>query len=266
MKILLCTIVRNRQDFASTWASSLVLLASQSKDHEYSVSLYENDSADESSDTYLAECKKSLRNSGQFDKIYFCSENIGTIAVEAEAVRVDSQTELRLENLSNARNKCIENAFAHRHASYYDKIIFIEPDISYCPAQAHELIRKSVGTHIISGRSALYPTSDIFYDTWATRFAKKIIPLTAENAANWSKHHNDTIKLIKKSEGTLVKLASTFSGFCVYDSEIFANKVSFTFQKDGIHDCDTSLICFDAIEKGYDKIFMYKDMLIFHYR
>jgi hypothetical protein len=262
MKILVCTIVRDSASASNYWASNLQELAAIMSDCEFSISLYENDSKDNSPVIFKANLKK-LRNSELFKDIFFLSDHIGTAYYDSGNTRSPSEVESRLQNLSNARNKCLENMLQKR--TDFDKIIFIEPDVNYNPSEAASLIRESVNKDIYCGFSLLFGTKDILYDSWATRLDYELIPLDMDNHANWNQHHRDIVDYFKNSED-LVKVKSAFSGFCIYSAKaLVEDRIRFSYKRGDIYDCDTALICLDYVDKGYEEIFLSKKMRIYHF-
>lgn len=264
MNILICTIVRDRAAVANYWASKIQEIASKMLDCNFSISVYENDSKDTSA-LVFRNCLKNLRASEYFDQITFCSEKLGTIYYDATNCRTDTSVAKRLENLSNARNKCIDNMLSIKQD--FDKIIFIEPDIDYNPSDAVQLIRDSKDKDIYCGFSVLFGSKDTLYDSWATRLEYKLIPLNSKNSIEWNKHHHNIVEYFKTINQEETKVYSAFSGFCIYSaSPIIDQFIRFSAHRENEYDCDTSLICFDFIDKGYDKIYMSKKMNIYHFR
>jgi len=264
MNILICTIVRDRAAVANYWASKIQEIASKMPDCDFSISVYENDSKDTSSMVFR-NCLKSLRASDYFDQIAFSSERLGTTYYDATNCRTDDSVIRRLENLSNARNKCIDNMLSRKKD--FDKIIFIEPDVDYNPSDAVQLIKDSKDKDIYCGFSVLFGQKNTLYDSWATRLEYELIPLNSKNSVEWNKHHHGIVNHFKNIEEETVKVCSAFSGFCVYSaSPIIDQHIRFSAHRDQEYDCDTALICFDFIDEGCDEIYMSKNMNIYHFR
>lgn len=264
MNILICTIVRDRAAVANYWASKIQEIASKMPDCNFSISVYENDSKDTSAMVFR-DCLKNLRASECFDQIAFSSEKLGTTYYDATNSRTDDSVAKRLLNLSNARNKCIDNMLFRKKD--FDKIIFIEPDVDYNPSDAVQLIRDSEGKDIYCGFSVLFGQKNTLYDSWATRLEYEIIPLSSKNSIGWNKHHQEILSHFKTSDEEETKVCSAFSGFCVYSASPIINQhIRFSARREEEYDCDTALICFDFIDEGYDKIYMSKKMNIYHFR
>ena len=148
---------------------------------------------------------------------------------------------------------------------YYNKVIFIEPDVFYSPDKAAETLLKSKEYDILSGYSCLFPEFDI-YDTWATRLNMEMFPLDIQNIDRFHKHQEKMREYFNNSKESMIKMTSTFSGFCIYNPDIFANDIFFSATRDGIYDCDTTLICYSAIDAGFKQIYLYRDFVIYHYK
>ena len=265
MKILLCTIVRDRSQFSLMWASQIVMLAKLLPECTFSISVYENDSKDNSAQKFKTVCMEYFRKSSLIDKIYFQSESLYTDYHDSETADTEQKIKTRLRNLANARNKCLNNAFDDREATYYDKIVFIEPDVFYSPDSAARALKKSKSCDILSGYSCLFPSHDL-YDSWATRLNVELLPLNRRGIQKFNQHRLDMIEYLNKSKESMIKMSSTFSGFCIYSPSIFAENIDFTFVRDGVYDCDTTLFCYSALDAGYEQIYMYKDFIIYHYK
>ena len=116
MRVLICTIVRNRAEYLKTWHGQLELFSKDALERgiTFTLSIYENDSVDDS-----AKILKDFDYSFA-ENCYLISENIKTkfygSVKHGERVRL----------LADARNKCLDQVPA---LSTFDKVVFIEPDI-----------------------------------------------------------------------------------------------------------------------------------------
>ncbi len=212
-------------------------------------------------------------------------ENIGT-AQYGSVWNVD-----RLRNLANARQKCLELTYLFK----FDKIAYIEPDVSYDPNWCKELIlaRHPISTglgepDVYSGwslRSDAHPKeSQFLYDTCATRATED--DLTWDITENFGKWRGES--LIKTDLGgvdsnCLHKVWSTFNCFCVYNAKPFIDGLKWDYinrrldtgqqyidagpgalSLGGFLDADTSVMCELFREGGYDKIFLNTNCLVRH--
>jgi hypothetical protein len=276
-KVLICTIVRDSSKYLNNWINQIAKLSLEIKDHYIAyLSVYENDSSD-GSDVFLKKINGNL--AGNFSII--TNEKIGTNKYGS------IWNEDRLKNLANARQKCLDQANEKWGLATFDKIAYIDPDVSYDSAWCKELI---IGRHpnqaglgdldIYSGysiRSESHPKESIFlYDTCVTR--------KNENDATWNFSENDNIWRLKSLVKThfdnfdnncLHSIWSTFNCFCVYNAKPFANGLRWNYinkrlntgQKqmgDGWLDADTAVICEDFRANGYNKIYLNTNCLIRH--
>jgi len=123
-KILICTIMRNQENNIARWYNQIQRLMLWCPDYDFTISVYENDSTDETKSVLNV-----FKKNGSFSFI-LGSENIGTKQY-ASVWSLD-----RLRNLATYRQKAI-NQVGNLD---FDKIAFIEPDVSYDPKWCSELI------------------------------------------------------------------------------------------------------------------------------
>ena len=226
--ILISTIIRDRAKYLKEWYSQLIQLVQNCKEYTFYISVYENDSRDNSIDIL-----KSLDFS-IFKNVCIKSEILDTKYYES--IKNDERVVL----LADARNKSIYNC---GFLDFCDEILCIEPDIHYDPALLSHLI-KTHSYDIISARSGhvSYDPRDRrkIYDVWATR----ILPSDEEWTGNFDINQD------------IIKVWSTFNCFCKYNALPFKNGVSFSgFSKRlNKYDCDTTVICESFRQTGYDNI------------
>jgi hypothetical protein len=257
MKILICTIMRNRASDLGQWYRQIKDLVTADVANEYFLSVYENDSTDGTFEQ-LSLLDFSFVRHHQLMTETLSTEYFGSVV-----------SEQRVVNLANARNRAIYGS-----GSYHlvDKLIFIETGISYKTADAMECIAKSVHYDILSGLSvhnldAFEPKSMLaeerryvnIYDTWATRAT----PNT----------YNDEHVLFGNQ--LILPVWSTFNCFCVYNAEPFKAGISFGWQnvrlkqmaldeanlasrqptaQSNYSDCDTAMVCENFHRNGYSKV------------
>jgi hypothetical protein len=236
MKILISTIIRNREKVINTWYTQLQKLIQNSK-HEFYLSVYENDSNDAS---------RIILNNLSFD--FFKDKRI--LCEDINTTFYSSVNNMdRVKNLSEARNKTLDV----NYLNICDKIIVIEPDIIYNIEEMTNLIEESQGLDIISPKSihAKYPNE--IYDKWAIRFDSE---KTGLNEEDWNP---------EKFSGKM-KVWSTFNCFCIYNSEPIKNNIKFGYinPRTKQYDCDTAVICENFIMNKYNKIYMDFDKKVLH--
>jgi hypothetical protein len=232
-KILISTIIRNRESSINKWYDQLLDLLNKDTHNDYYISIYENDSTDSSKNIL-----KKL-NFSMFTDSYLKIENINSNYYES------IKNEERVNLLANARNKSI---FECNFLNICDYILCIEPDITYNPQNIiDEIINKIKNYDILSSISNY--KGYIPYDSWATR--------KSASDKDW----DFSIKL----EG-IIDVYSTFNCLCIYKSEPFKKNAKFSGFNDRFKefDCDTSVICEKFINLGYSKIAMNCNSIVNH--
>lgn len=231
--ILICTIVRNRSIYLSNWIAQLNSLIDNCKNYKFFLSVYENDSVDDS-DRIL----KSLDYS-KFLDIFIKSEVLNTNFYGS--IKHDERVRL----LADARNVSI---YKSNFLNYCDEVLFVEPDIHYNPISLSNLVKDHA--HDILSCKSCYKQPDVLYDKWATRINA--------NEEWW----NESLQI----NNSKLDVWSTFNCFCKYKSEPFKNGICFSgFNKRlNKYDCDTAVICENFREHGYNNIVMDSNYLVFH--
>jgi hypothetical protein len=236
MRCLISTIIRNRAAHVGTWANQIRTLAKVNPDVQFDLVVLENDSKDGTKEALHAvkpalekSLNKVLFEIKDFDWPYF-----GSIKAKD-----------RVQYLAKARNKTLELAENTFGLHTYNKVICIEPDISYDPVDISELIYSDLD--IASGYSVLplgMGVPDWIYDSWATRVQPNDVEYFGPKISELP---------------YCLKVASTFNCFCVYNAEPLAKGVRFSHINPHTQswDCDTTNICFLFAQNGYDQIGMH---------
>jgi hypothetical protein len=235
--ILISTIVRNRASKLNKWYNQIKNLVSLDNKNAYYLSVYENDSTDNS--------KEMLNN---FDFSFLAGVKIQNEKIETEYFyqeNLESNRKKRVENLALARNKTL---FGITFLSECSHVLCIEPDIVYDP--------QSIINNIInSDFDIVSPISRqdgfILYDGWATRKEKEDV------------YWNNKINL-----NGVLDVWSTFNCLCFYKSDPFKFGVGFGFENPRTkkYDCDTTVICENFRKFGYDKIKLNCNVIVDHLR
>jgi hypothetical protein len=236
MRCLISTIIRNRGPHVPTWCDQLILLIKQNPDIKFYLSVFENDSEDNTKQV-LRLVEKKFQN--HFEAVKVTTSDLGWPyfgSIKAEE---------RVRYLAEARNKTLDQINDLYGLALFDKVVCIEPDILYNPEQISSLLYSDLD--IASGYSVLphgFGVPDWIYDSWATRVGPD----------------DSEYKGPKVSElPDLLPVASTFNCFCVYKALPFADGLRFS----GVNprtltwDCDTTNICLLFANSGYEKIGMY---------
>lgn len=237
MRCLISTIIRNRAKHVSTWANQIQSLSDVHQDTVFDLVVLENDSTDGTKQALAAvepllkrklnKVNIAIRN---FDWPYFHS-------IKAED---------RVKYLALARNKTLSIADEVVGLEAYDKIISIEPDVTYSTVDVGPIIHSDLD--IASGYSVLpqgMGVPDWIYDSWATRVN-----------ADDSEYFGPKISELPDC----LPLAATFNCFCVYKADPIAQGIRFSEinPKTKQWDCDTTTICLEFAKRGHDRIGMYK--------
>jgi hypothetical protein len=196
-------------------------------EYNFFFSLYENDSKDDT--------KKMVQNA---DWTYF--NDFSVITEDLGVERYHGNEIERVRILATARNKCLEAKNMYQNM---DWILFIESDIEYTPDMFKKiLVHDNRDVDIFSGMTVTKDTN-IIYDLWATRYSPEERP--------------DVNATVYDLEPLGVKeVWATFSCLCLYKAEPFKKGVRFHWinNRFGIHDCDTTVICENFRQAGYNKI------------
>lgn len=237
MRYLISTIVRNRAKHVASWANQLENLCDEYNDIIFDLVVLENDSNDGTKQV-LEGVKPSLKR--RFNKVIIETHNWGWPYFNSV------KAEERVKYLAEARNKTLALAEQSIGLDAYDKIISIEPDVTYDVTAVGKILLSDLD--IASGYSILpygMGVPDWIYDSWATR-------VNEEDAEYFGPRISELPECLP--------LASTFNCFCAYKAEPIVNGIRFS----GINpktkqwECDTTTICFAFAQEGYDRIGMYK--------
>jgi hypothetical protein len=236
MRCLISTIIRNRGKHVSSWANQILQVAEHNPDIVFDLHVFENDSTDTTKQSLLA-VEPLLRK--KLNKVEIEITNLEWPYFHSV------KAEQRVKYLAEARNRTLEAANSFVNLASYDKVVCIEPDISYHTFDVGKLLYSDLD--IASGYSFLpqgMGVADWIYDSWATR----VNPEDSEYFGPRISELPDCLPV-----------ASTFNCFCVYKAQPFVDGVRFS----GINprtnswDCDTTNICFEFADRGYNKIGMY---------
>ncbi|QDP62758.1 MAG: putative cryptococcal mannosyltransferase 1 [Prokaryotic dsDNA virus sp.] len=236
MRVLICSIIRNRKEFLFNWKDLILCLADENPEITFDLSVYENDSTDGTQE-YLKQLLPELRKE--------LNEVVITMGHEQTPYFPSVKDEQRCHQLATARNQCLEQVLLEE----YDKVIFFEPDIDFEPEDFSVLLNTDDD---ICSPYSLLPSRDWIYDCWATRISFKDQEFTGP---------------IYDEMPNRLDVVSTFNCFCVYNAKPFIEGARFS----GINpitkswDCDTTAICAEFNRRGYTKVGLYKIPLT-HFR
>jgi hypothetical protein len=268
--VLICSIVRDQHRFLGLWWLLLRRLYREiQNEYNVSLSIYENDSIDDSKNIIYRLIE------GKFTETVFKTENLGTKKY-GSVWDID-----RIKNLSNARNQCLNNLDLDK----FDKIVYIEPDITYSSAWCSELIlarhpeQAGITPDIYSAwslRPESHPKESMYlYDTCATRQYKNDVYWNLDKEKEWINNSLIQTNLGGIDGNCLHKVYSTFNCFCVYNAEPFKQGLRWGYINDRLNasnikaengwlDADTSVICESFRRIGYENILLNRNCIVRH--
>lgn len=287
-RLLICTIMRDAEPHARRWYDQLIEFDRRIRDeYETSLSVYENDSRDETR-AWLHQWVGPRQRWIPFGKttksgpVWLTTETLGT-------ARYGSiWSEDRIRNLAAARQKCLDQA---GDLSRFDKIAYIEPDVTYDPVWAAELVlarhpaQAGIEPDIYSGwslRTLKHPKESTFlYDTCATRATSADTCWDVnEEGGKWRGKSIVRTDLGGVDSNCLHRVWSTFNCFCVYNAKPFKEGlrwgyVNHRLDPSGIYiddgdygsgwlDADTSVMCEEFRARGYSNVLLNTNVLIRH--
>lgn len=267
MNILICSIVRDNGQTLNNYFNQIVNLIKLCPNDNFYISIFENDSKDNSK-----EIIKTINYKGIFKNGFIRCQDLNLPRYGSVA------EENRVKLLSSYRNETLNQIGS---LDKYDKIIWIEPDCFYVPEEMVRLIYSNYD--IYSGMSLRCnyeslsklnfninrwleeldskPFNDWLHgcrDGWATRIKPEhlVIPISGEEYSNY----------FRGSITEDIEFYSTYNGFCVYNANGFKNGARFGYinEKYNRFDCDTYIICDNFHKLGYNKVFLNKNIKILH--
>jgi len=230
-KVLIYSIIRNRASSMPRFYSQLKKVVKSLPEYDFYLSIYENDS-DDGTKTELFNKDWSF-----FKGVAIVSENIDT---EYYGSVKDAQ---RVENLSKARNKAIEQG---KFLNDVDYVLMVEGDVLYTTDDVKRLLDfKNTEPNFDIVSSISLRKNGKHYDWWATRTSAKYNPDRSEIEYDYE----------QKEYG---KYYSTSNGLCLYRAKPFKegvrhhwiNKVTKEF------DCEMVVLCQNFHNSGYKNIYI----------
>lgn len=261
MKILICTIVRNAELTIQRWWKNVTDLSTLYPHIEFSLSVYENDSEDNSKNLLTDLMKDS---SHYFSETFLEMENLHTNFYESV---VDG---VRVQNLAQARNKCFDQV---DNLENYDYALAVEVDAHFTVSSL-ELLFQHIGQWDILSCASYTKSSQNpppFYDHWATRLTEK--------EDMWDNEIRDGVPLFKSSLSSLhpqtlvpnqidaiLPVYATFNLVCLYRMKPIREGCRFSGYSHRLDsfDCDTTVICENFHQQGYSRIGMMPHLQVFN--
>jgi hypothetical protein len=232
-KILIYTIFRNSSFNIENYYDQLRSLVLKLNDrYEFYVSLYENDSIDDTKE------KLERLDFSFCTGFSLITEHLGSVRFKKSI-----KDETRVKNLSAARNKAL---LAKDFLKTASRVLCIESDICYDVECIEKLLTFKENNNlprvdIVSAVS--FRTSGIIYDTWATR-------------RDSEEEHGDLF--VDRENKKYDRYWSTFNCICLYDADVLRKGAMYHWYNDRLKkfDCDTVVICEKFRELGHDDIFI----------
>lgn len=240
MNILIASIMRNSSNVVERyWNQIDDFITRFGDEHNWYVSIYENDSTDNTPELIR---KLDISNLKGYSII---SETLNTKSFGSVV------EEERVKNLSIARNKAL---YAKDMIQKVDKVLWIEPDVAYTWELIDYLLhpeRYNIDPDIYSGLNCDPNRGFLTYDTWATRRDEH--EESGERFPDWQ-------------ENPVREFYATFNAVVVYNAEPIKKGISFGWFNKRLNkfDCDTVVICENFREAGYNKIYINQHLACFH--
>ena len=272
MKVLICTIVRNAELTIPRWWKQITAITETYPHIEFSLSVYENDSIDNSKNLLKTVMKDSNK--------YFTNSFLGLEDIKTDFYQ-SVVSNKRVENLAKARNNCFDQV---SDLTIYDYAMSVEVDAHFTVSSLKLLFDNLKDWDILSAGSYVPPTEYdyklasakgesvklTFYDLWATRLTDKedmwnneikpdvplfTSPLSSLNPKDLTTKIND-----------IIPVYSTFNLVCLYRMKPILEGCRFSGYSNHLQsfDCDTTVICENFHKSGYNRIGLMPHVEIFN--
>lgn len=236
--ILVYSIIRNEGRYVDRYHKQLCDMVNKFKDYEFVLSIYENDSSDDTVE------KIKSKDWSCFSDFHFVSEKLNKKDFGS------TKHSERVKNLSIARNKAIEAKDFLQRADY---VMMVESDMRFDNTVIEKILNfKNVEPDfdIVSG---LTVNNHPVYDSWATR-----------KSARFTSH--EEVRRYDFTSKPYDRYYATSNGVCLYRAEPFREGVRYGWINSVTErfDCDTVVVCQNFIKKGYENIYIIHDAKIYH--
>jgi glycosyltransferase involved in cell wall biosynthesis len=230
-KVLIYSIVRNVEDKFNQYHSQVRSIVSSFPEYDFYFSLYENDSTDNT--------KKLIHST---DWSFFKGVSIITEDLNTQFFG-SVKDPVRVENLSNARNKALE---AGGFINVVDYVLMVEGDLSFDMNSIKELLYfKAVEPKFDIVSAVSIRKNGTHFDWWATRTG----PVFNQKASDLDPKYR------RKHYG---EYYSTSNGLVLYRAKPFQEGVRHgwinTVTKE--FDCEMVVLCQNFRAKGYENIYI----------
>lgn len=229
-KILISTIVRNEARYLDRYYGQLRAMAEKLPEHQFALSIFENDS-DDGSAAKLA----------SFDWSFLPAFHLTSAKLQTPHF-IGGKHPVRTQLLADARNRSL---FYCGFLPFSEWVLVVEPDTTFTPEIADRIINheRHYGRRldVFTGKS-VHPGSDRLYDSWGTR------RLAA---------HTDWCDGDRKEDGGFEELWSTFNCLSIYraDAVLAVKGFGGVNERTNQPDCDTVVICERFRAAGFNQIY-----------
>jgi len=243
-KVLVCMIARDASGIIRhTLANVRAQITSLKSSYDFTVSVYENDSSDNTLDLISGFDWKDSAT------VFVNSENVGSEKWES----VESRG--RIEAMAAARNKCMEAV----DLNDFDLVLWLDVDYWFTDGSIAELLaivskeerdEADVASAYSLHADILRPNMEL-YDKWATR---------GEASQDW------WTCTPYKFMPDVAPVYTTFNGLCVYKADPFKNGLRFSSEsKNNALDVEHVSICEGFHDAGLNRVALVKKAISLHF-
>lgn len=236
--VLVYSVIRNESKYIDRYYDQVKEMVSTFPKYNFILSLYENDSTDDTVEKIRSKDWSFLKNFS-FITEKLMTNNYGSV-----------KSKDRVRNLSIARNKALEVPGFLDSADY---VMMIESDMRFdmnTIKQILEFEKLEPDFDIVSG---LTVNNHPIYDSWATR-----------KGPRFTSH--EEVRLFDITSKPYDKYYATSNGVCLYRAQPFKDGVRYGYINPVTNkfDCDTVVVCQNFHLSGFDNIYIIHTAKIYH--
>jgi glycosyltransferase involved in cell wall biosynthesis len=230
-KVLVYSIVRNIENKFDQYYTQVKKIASNFPEYDFYLSIYENDSNDKTKELLISS------DWSLFKDVSIITENLNTEFFGSV------KDPVRVENLSNARNKALD---ACGFINKMDYVLMVEGDLRFDTKAVQELLNfKTVKPDFDMVSAVSIRKNGTHYDWWATRTGPNYVPGRSELNPRYKLRHYG-------------EYYSTSNGLVLYRAKPFKEGVRHGWINTVTNefDCEMVVLCQNFRAKGYDNIYI----------
>lgn len=235
--ILISSIVRNEARHLDRFHAQIRDLAAAQTQHQFALSIFENDSDD-----------GSAAKLHSLDWSFLPAYHIASARWQTPHF-IGGKSGVRTALLARARNKTLTDC---EFLPAVERVLVIEPDVQFTPAVADAIVNEGLAWDVFSGKST-HAGSTRLYDSWGTR--------KTSACTDWA--DGDQIE-----DGGLEEVWSTYHCVCNYRAEAFQKGCRFS----GVNprtgaqaECDTVAVVESFRLAGYNRVAWRRDLHVEHF-